>query len=56
MLNILVPLAGKGTFDITKNNAFPKILHDVEGRLLIERAAEPFINLEQDKKIIIAIP
>lgn len=56
MLNILIPLAGESTFITSKSHAFPKILHDIGGKLLIERAAAPFVNLEQDKKIVIAVP
>lgn len=56
MLNILIPLSGKSSFNVTKSNAFPKILTEVNGRLLIERAAEPFLNLNYDKRITIAIP
>ena len=56
MLNILVPLAGKDTFNTNENNAFPKILSDIDGSLLIERAAQPFINLKSNKKIVVAVP
>lgn len=56
MLNILIPLAGKGTFKIEKNSSYPKILHDIDGRLLLERAAEPYINLNIPKKIVVAAP
>lgn len=56
MLNILIPMAGKSTFDVTNINAFPKVLTDVNGKLLIERSSEPFTALEQNKKIIVAIP
>jgi len=56
MINILIPLAGKGTFNIDSANTFPKILSDIGGELLIERAAKSFINLDADKKIVVAIP
>ncbi|MFS1510722.1 MULTISPECIES: nuclear transport factor 2 family protein [unclassified Vibrio] len=56
MLNILIPLSGKSTFNVSKLNAFPRILTEVDGRLLIERAAEPFLKLLGDKKIIVAVP
>jgi dTDP-glucose pyrophosphorylase len=56
MLNILIPLSGKNTFKINKGNAFPRILNEINGKLLIERAAEPFVNLALDKKIIVAVP
>jgi len=55
MLNILIPMAGKSTFDVTKNNAFPKVLTDVNGKLLIERSSEPFTSLSQSKKIVVAV-
>lgn len=56
MLNILIPLAGKDTFKTSTNNSFPRILHEIDGKLLIERAAQPFIHLECEKKIIVAAP
>jgi dTDP-glucose pyrophosphorylase len=56
MINILIPLAGKDTFSTDSDNAFPKILSDVSGELLIERAAKAFIALNYEKKIVIAIP
>ncbi|ATF09109.1 nuclear transport factor 2 family protein [Candidatus Enterovibrio altilux] len=56
MLNILIPLAGKGTFETDKSTPFPKILTDVSGKLLLERAAEPFVNLTIDKKIVVTLP
>jgi dTDP-glucose pyrophosphorylase len=56
MINILIPLAGKNTFQTDCTNTFPKILTDVGGKLLIERAAAPFTNIGLDKKIVIAIP
>lgn len=55
-LNILIPMAGKSTFDVTNSNAFPKVLTDVNGKLLIERSSEPFIALPYNKKIIVAAP
>lgn len=55
-LNILIPMAGKNTFDVTNSNAFPKVLTDVNGKLLIERSSEPFIALPYNKKIIVAAP
>lgn len=56
MLNILIPLSGKSSFNVTKSKSFPKILTEVNGRLLIERAAEPFLNLNYNKQITIALP
>lgn len=56
MINVLIPLAGKNTFETNASNAFPKILSDIGGELLIERAAKPFSNLEFAKKIVIAVP
>lgn len=56
MLNILIPLSGESTFKVSKLNAFPRILTEVDGRLLIERAAEPFLNLHGAKKITVAVP
>ena len=56
MLNILIPLSGKSTFKVSKLNAFPRILTEVGGRLLIERAAAPFLNLSCETKITVAVP
>jgi len=56
MLNILIPMGGKDTFSVSEQNAYPKILSDVEGKLLIERAAMPFIKIKTDKKITVTIP
>ncbi|MUK29464.1 hypothetical protein GNP44_05020 [Aliivibrio fischeri] len=56
MINILIPLAGKNTFKLNDSSAFPNILNDICGELLIERAAKPFTDLVQNKKIIIALP
>ncbi|MEH6649120.1 MAG: nuclear transport factor 2 family protein [Motiliproteus sp.] len=56
MINILIPLAGKNTFQTSAINTFPKILSDVGGSLLVERAAKPFIDLEFSKNIVIALP
>ena len=55
-LNILIPMAGKSTFDVTNSNAFPKVLTDVNGKLLIERSSEAFTSLPYDKRIIVAVP
>lgn len=55
-LNILIPMAGKSTFYVSNNNAFPKVLTDVNGKLLIERSSESFTSLPYRKKIIIAVP
>lgn len=56
MLNILIPLSGKNTFKVNKQNSFPRILNEIEGQLLIERAAKPFINLDIEKNITVAVP
>lgn len=56
MLNILIPMAGKGTFEVSSTRSFPKVLTDINGKLLIERASKPFINLHHQKKIITALP
>lgn len=53
MLNILIPMAGKSTFDVTKNSGFPKVLTNVNGKLLVERSSEAFTSLPYDKKIIV---
>lgn len=55
-LNILIPMAGDNTFDVSSNNAFPKVLTEVNGKLLIERASESFVVLPYNKKIVVAVP
>jgi dTDP-glucose pyrophosphorylase len=56
MLNILIPLAGKSTFKTNQASSFPKILSEIGGKLLIERAAESFTNLDFPKKLIVTLP
>ncbi|WP_163131640.1 hypothetical protein [Agarivorans sp. Alg241-V36] len=56
MLNILVPLSGASTFKVSKENKFPRILNDVNGKLLIERAAKPFLDLKLANQITVALP
>lgn len=56
MINILIPLSGKNTFKVNKINSFPRILNDVDGKLLIERASKPFTELSMDKRITVAVP
>lgn len=56
MINILIPMAGKKTFETSPNSPFPKILQDIEGKLLVERAAAPFIALGGEKSIVVAVP
>jgi hypothetical protein len=56
MLNILIPLAGKNTFDVSNTSAFPKLLTDVNGKLLVERSSEAFTSLPNPKKIVVAAP
>lgn len=50
MINILIPLSGKNTFETTLVNSFPRILNEIDGKLLIERAAKPYLDLDLDKK------
>lgn len=56
MINILIPLAGKNTFKTNQANSFPRILNEVGGKLLVERAAESFVNLSFPKKLVVALP
>ncbi|EOV6246649.1 TPA: hypothetical protein I7291_09370 [Vibrio parahaemolyticus] len=56
MLNILVPLSGGNTFKVTSENNYPKILTAIDGKLLIERAVKPFLDLEMECKITVALP
>ncbi|MCG6305580.1 hypothetical protein K6U21_15580 [Vibrio vulnificus] len=55
-INILIPLAGKNTFQTNDKISFPRILNEINGKLLIEYAAKPFIDLEIEKTLTIAIP
>ena len=56
MLNILVPLSGGNTFEVSSENKYPKIFTDIDGKLLIERAAKPFLELNRECKITVALP
>ena len=56
MINILIPLAGKNTFKTNQTNSFPKILNEVAGKLLVERAAAPFLNIDLPKKLLVSLP
>ncbi|BCK25590.1 TPA: nuclear transport factor 2 family protein [Vibrio cholerae] len=56
MINILIPLAGKNTFKTNQANSFPKILNEIGGKLLVERAAAAFVNLDFAKKLVVALP
>ncbi|WP_063660010.1 hypothetical protein [Aliivibrio fischeri] len=56
MINILVPLSGTDTFKVSAINKFPRILNDIDGKLLIERAAKPFLDLNFDYQITVALP
>lgn len=55
-INILIPMAGKKVFDVPTEDSFPRYLKNIDGKLLIERAAEPFIALKRDKKIVVVAP
>ncbi|MGF1839403.1 nuclear transport factor 2 family protein [Vibrio atlanticus] len=56
MINILVPLSGASTFKVSSENKYPRILNEIDGKLLIERAAKPFLELKQENKITVALP
>lgn len=56
MLNILIPLSGMNTFETSPINAFPRILNEINGKLLVERAAKPLITLGLEKIITVALP
>ncbi len=55
MLNVLIPMAGKDVFNVSDSNGSPRLLTDVDGKLLIEHSSKPFVSLSCDKKIIVAI-
>lgn len=56
MINVLVPLSGASSFKVSSLNKFPRILNDINGKLLIERAAKPFLELKMENKITVALP
>ena len=56
MINILIPLAGKETFELSDSQLFPMLLSDLDGKMLIERAVAPFLELKDDFKIIVVAP
>lgn len=56
MINILVPLAGKDTYGTSKSNPFPLILTELDGGILLQQSAKPFLQLNREKKIVAAIP
>lgn len=55
-INVLIPLAGKSTFQVNDKSSFPRILNEIDGKLLLEYAAKPFLNLGMDRSITIAVP
>ena len=55
-LNILIPLAGNRTFKKEEGSAFPKILNEVNGKLLLERAASPMLELPYQKNFLTVVP
>jgi hypothetical protein len=55
-LNILVPLAGNRAFKINEGSSFPKILNEINGKLLLERACAPLLDLPYDKNFLTVVP
>ncbi len=55
-LNILIPLAGNRTFKKEEGSAFPKILNEVNGKLLLETAASPMLELPYQKNFLTVVP
>ena len=56
ILNVLVPLAGNRTFKTGSDSAFPKILNEVNGKLLLEKAAAPILELPYELNIMVLVP
>lgn len=56
MINILVPLSGENTFKTSSEKNYPRILSDIDGKILLERAAKPFLDIALDKSITVALP
>lgn len=55
-LTIIIPLAGNRTFKMEKGSEFPKILSELNGKLLLERAAAPLLDLPFELNIVVVIP
>lgn len=55
-LTILVPLAGNRTFKMEKGSAFPKILNELNGKLLLERAASPLLDIDATLEVVVVVP
>jgi 2-C-methyl-D-erythritol 4-phosphate cytidylyltransferase len=55
ILNILVPLAGDRVFKMGEGSTYPKILSEVNGKLLLERAATPLLELEFEKSVVTVV-
>ncbi|WP_372768509.1 nuclear transport factor 2 family protein [Pseudoalteromonas sp.] len=55
-ISILIPMAGSSTFRTSDNVAFPKMLTDINGKLLLERAASQFTKIPTEKDIVVVLP
>lgn len=53
---ILVPLAGYRTYKMEEGSAFPKILNELNGKLLLEKAASALLDLDGELEIIVVVP
>lgn len=55
-LTILIPLAGNRTFRMEEGSAFPKILNEINGKLLLERSAAPLLNMPFEISFKVIVP
>tara|TARA_B100001123_G_scaffold449650_1_gene615890 strand:- start:441 stop:1532 length:1092 start_codon:yes stop_codon:yes gene_type:complete len=57
-ITIIIPLAGNRTFKMDQGtgSAFPKILNELNGKLLLERAAQPLLGLPFEIEVKVVVP
>jgi len=49
-------MAGNSTYKTSEVHSFPKMLSEINGKLLIERSASPFLELSDENNIIAVLP
>lgn len=55
-LNVIVPLAGPRSFKLADGENFPKILSEINGKLLLEHSARSIFEISEDLNIIVIVP
>lgn len=57
-ITIIIPLAGNRTFKMEQGagSSFPKILNELNGKLLLERAAQPLLDLPFEIEVKVVVP